>query len=63
MGREEREVNAVLWARFDDAAISDISARIVADIPPARMAQYAVIIVPALNPSELGKMEASRRAA
>jgi hypothetical protein len=56
MGREEREVNAVLWAHLDDAAIAGITARIIADIGPARMAEMVPIILPALNPSERAKM-------
>jgi hypothetical protein len=56
MGREEREVNAVLWAHLDDAAIGGINARIIADIGPARMAQMVPLIIPALNPTERAKM-------
>jgi hypothetical protein len=56
MGREEREVNAVLWAHLDDAAIGAITARIIADIGPARMAEMVPLMLPALNPSERAKM-------
>jgi hypothetical protein len=63
MGREEREVNAVLWAHLDDAAIARISASIVADIAPARMAEWGAIIAPAINATERAKMEAARAAA
>ncbi|HVX93907.1 MAG TPA: hemerythrin domain-containing protein [Polyangia bacterium] len=56
MGREEREVNAVLWAHLDDAAIAAITARIIADIGPTRMAEMVPIILPALNPTERAKM-------
>lgn len=56
MGREEREVNAVLWAHLDDAAIGGITARIIADIGPARMAEMVPMMIPALNPTERAKM-------
>jgi len=37
MDREEREVNAVFWARVDDRDLAAMSRRIVVNIPPARL--------------------------
>src|SRR5262245_26513964 len=37
MDREEREVNAVFWARLDDSDLAAMSRRIVVKIPPARL--------------------------
>jgi len=61
MDREEREVMAVLWAGMTDAEIGAISGRIIADIPPARMAELMALILPALSRPEREAM--TRRAA
>jgi hypothetical protein len=58
--REEREVLAVFWAHLDDAALAALNARIVADIDPARMAEWGALIGPAINRAEREKMDASR---
>jgi hypothetical protein len=52
MDREERELNALIWARMDDAAIMAISAAIVAAIPPERMRTWGELMLPALNRPE-----------
>jgi len=59
MDREEREVTAVLWAGMTDAEIGAISGRIVAEIAPARMAEFMELILPALSRPEREAM--SRR--
>jgi hypothetical protein len=60
MEREEREVLAALWAHLDDAAIAGLNAQIVADIGPARMAEWAPLIGAAVNRTEREHMEAAR---
>jgi hypothetical protein len=40
MDREEREVNAVFWARLDDRDLAAMSRRIVVNIPPARLVTW-----------------------
>jgi hypothetical protein len=61
MDLEERRVLPRLQARFDDAELQALSARIVAAIPPARMAVWGQLIGPSLNRREREAME--RRAA
>jgi hypothetical protein len=58
MGREEREVLAVLWSHTDDAGLASLSARIVADIGPARMPAWGAIMMPALNRVERERLSA-----
>jgi hypothetical protein len=60
MEREEREVLAVFWERLDDAAIAAMNARVIADIGPARMAEWGALIGPAINRAEREAMEAAR---
>ncbi|HVZ73025.1 MAG TPA: hypothetical protein VHJ20_11670 [Polyangia bacterium] len=52
MAREEHEVTALLWDHLDDAALEAITGRILADIPPARMAEWGAVIAPAINRRE-----------
>jgi hypothetical protein len=63
MDREEREVNAAFWARRSDQELAAVSARIVADIGPARMAEWGAIIGAAVNRAERQAIERRRAAA
>ena len=60
MDREEREVNAALWAAFVDAELANASGRIVRELGPARMAEWGQILATSLSPHELAVMEARR---
>jgi hypothetical protein len=57
MDREEREVLRALWDRFDDAELGQLSARISADIEPARLAAFGQLMFPALNGTEREVMQ------
>jgi hypothetical protein len=52
MDREEREALRALQEHFDDAALGQLSARIAADIEPARLAAFGELMFPALNRTE-----------
>jgi hypothetical protein len=52
MDREERELNALLWARLTDAEIMAIGARITSSISPQRMRTWGELMLPALNGPE-----------
>lgn len=52
MNREENEVTEVLWANLSDADLMAISGRIVASIPPARMAEWVDLMLPVLSRPE-----------
>ena len=62
MDREEREMNAVLWAHLGDDELGQLSKRIVSAIPPARMQQWGSLVEPSLNGTER-RIAAARRAA
>jgi len=49
---EETAHNAVLWARYTDAELTEIHDRLVASIPPAEMMAVARWMVPFMNPAE-----------
>lgn len=54
MDREEREVNAVLWAHLDDRDIGALSRRIVVSIPPARLVHWQQeVLAPAWSAREI----------
>jgi hypothetical protein len=54
MDREEREVNAVLWAKLDDRDIGALSRRIVVSIPPARLLHWQEqVLLPAWSAREI----------
>ena len=54
MDREEREVNAVFWAKLPDRDIGAMSRRIVVDIPPARLLTWQQqVFLPAWNAREI----------
>lgn len=52
MAHEEKAHNALLWAHFDDAALRELEARIVADTEPAQMQTVLAHMLPALNHGE-----------
>ena len=53
MDREEREVNAVFWARLADHEIGALSRRIVVNMPPARLLTWQQqILLPAWSAPE-----------
>jgi hypothetical protein len=57
MQAEESRANRVLHANLDDAELLILQERIVADIPPERMAEWMEIMLPALAPSERKALE------
>ena len=63
MDREERELNALLWARLTDAEIMAISNRITSSISPERMRTWGELLMPALNGPEREAMLARAAAA
>lgn len=52
MNREETEVQAALWAAFDDRELAMLRTRVIESIPPARHAEWMKILAPALSPME-----------
>jgi hypothetical protein len=58
--REEREVNAALWAALTDADLGAASAAIVRELGPDRMAEWGPVLARSLNATELAAMEARR---
>lgn len=58
---EETAHNAVLWAAYDDAELLAIEQAIVADIPPAAMAEALHWFFPALHAGERAAMLAGMR--
>jgi hypothetical protein len=57
MDKEERNVLPQLQARFSDVELRALSGRIVAEIPPARMAVWGQLIGPSLSRPEREAME------
>jgi hypothetical protein len=62
MEREERQVNAVLWAHLRDDEIAQINRRIVAAIPIARLQQMLPLMESSLNRQEREALAAARAA-
>jgi hypothetical protein len=62
MNREENEVTEVLWANLSDAELMAISGRIIASIPPARMAEWVDLMLPVLSRPEREAMAAAKAA-
>lgn len=56
---EETRANRVLHAHFADGELLALHGRIVGAIPPARMAEWMEIMLPALSSSERTKIEAA----
>jgi hypothetical protein len=50
--REEVLANRLLWAHRSDAELMLLHERVVADIPPARLAEWFEVILPAMSCSE-----------
>jgi hypothetical protein len=63
MAREETEANRLLQANHDDAALAAMHGRILASIPPARMAEWLRVIVPSLSRPERVQVLGGLRAA
>ena len=54
MDREEREVNALFWARLEDRELAAVSRRIVVGIPPARLMTWQrEVLLPAWSSREI----------
>ena len=53
MNREETEINAILWAGRDDAALAALRARMAGSLPRERIAEWMAIVTTALNPTEI----------
>jgi len=54
MDREEREVNALFWARLEDRDLAAVSRRIVVGIPPARLMTWQrEVLLPAWSSREI----------
>jgi hemerythrin-like domain-containing protein len=62
MDREEREVNAVLWANLGDDELRQINLRIVKAIEPARLQELMPLIAASLSRPEREAMAAPRAA-
>lgn len=63
MAREEGEVNRVLWAHKTDAELLEIEGRIVGSIPPARLAEWLEVLLPAMAPAERAELLGGLRSA
>ncbi len=46
--REECQVNRLLWAHLDDGRLHGLEGRILASIEPARLAEWLVVLLPAV---------------
>jgi len=53
MNKEEIELNAVLWDRYSDSEIKAIEQRLVQNVPPPKMMQYAKWMIRGINNKEL----------
>jgi hypothetical protein len=62
MDREEREVNAVLWAHLRDDDLQQINLRIVKAIDPARLQELMPLMLASVNRPEREAMTAARAA-
>ncbi len=56
---EESRANRVLYANLSDEELAAIHGRIVGSIPPARIAEWMAILLPALSPAERAALEAA----
>lgn len=63
MAREETEANRALWANRTDAELQALHDRIVGAIPPARMAEWLAIILPAAPLSQRAALVGGLRSA
>jgi iron-sulfur cluster repair protein YtfE (RIC family) len=62
MQREETQVNSALWARFSDEDLEQAHNKILADIAPARMAEWLEVMLPALSEAECAEVVAKLHA-
>jgi hypothetical protein len=63
LDREERQVNAALWAALTDAEIGAASVAIVRELGPQRMAEWGAVLAKSLNPAELAAVAARKASA
>jgi len=63
MDREERQVNALLWAHLRDDELLQINRRIIAAIPLARLQQLMPMMDASLNRAERQAIAAARQTA
>lgn len=63
MQREEQEANRILWAHRSDEELRALHGRITGRIPPARMARWLAVILPAVSGPERSAMLGGLRAA
>lgn len=59
LAHEESDVNRVLWARYDDAALAEMRSRMDALLEPERRREWSALVLSALSPSERRSLEAS----
>lgn len=62
MDREEREINAVLWANYTDAELIGIERALVASLKPEELSLALTWMIPALNPRQRAAKLAGIRA-
>ena len=60
---EESRASRVLYANLSDEELAALHGRIVGSIPPARIAEWMKILLPALAPAERAALEAGAGAA
>jgi hypothetical protein len=63
MQREEQEGNRILWAHRSDEELRALHGRVTGSIPPARLARWLAIILPAVSGPERSAMLGGLRAA
>ena len=56
---EESRANRVLYANLSDEELAALHGRIVGSIPPARIAEWMKILLPALEPAERAALHAA----
>lgn len=61
MEREETDASRVLWAHLSDRQLKALEERIVADIPPARLADVLSLMLPAMSLPERAGLVADLR--
>jgi len=63
MQREEQEGNRILWAHRSDEELRALHGRVTGSIPPARLARWLAVILPAVSGPERSEMLGGLRAA
>lgn len=59
MAREEREVNAALWASYDDDELRAIHGQIIAAVPPEQRQTWQTLLFAAISAPERRALEAA----